>query len=187
MNVFGWFKKKPTVPPITDALYATMVGCGSAMLCQVNVALGKAGEARPIGDAIGMGASFLVGCYAYGFIDGSTKTSGALQARVNGDERMMFYGHEALVRSALEGAFGKGFESKAARITEAVFAAKPWNHPKLLEAGGRDGVAFATTDAKRLQHMIAGKDTPPTTFAPTRLIDVLSDFAAQRRIEEPSQ
>jgi hypothetical protein len=22
MNVFGWFKKTPTVPPITDALYA---------------------------------------------------------------------------------------------------------------------------------------------------------------------
>jgi hypothetical protein len=176
--MFGWFKKKPTVPPITHALYATKVGCAAVMKCQVNVALGKDGS-TPIGDTIGMGASFLVGCYAYGFIDGATQTSGALQAWVNGDERMMFYGQEALVRSALEGAFGKGFEDKASRITEAVFAAKPWNHPKLLEAGGRDGMEFATTDCLRLQHEIAGRDTPPTTFAPTRLIDVLKDFAAR--------
>jgi hypothetical protein len=177
--MFGLFKKKPMVPPITDALYATMVGCAATMRCQVSFAVGGDASSAPIGDAIGMGASFLVGCYAYGFIDGATQTSGALQAWVNGDERMMFYGHEALVRSALEGAFGKGFEDKASRITEAVFIAKPWNHPKLLEAGGRDGMAFATTDAMRLQHMIAGKDTQPTTFAPTQLIDVLNDFAAR--------
>jgi hypothetical protein len=157
------------------------------MQCQVGIALGKDG-CSPIG------------CYAYGYIDGATQTSGAPQTWVNGDERMMFYGHEALVRSALEGAFGKGFESKAARITEAVFIAKPWNHPKLIEAGGRDGVDFATTDAMRLQHMIAGKDTPPTTFAPTRnrrrgphsrsgsvgKLSAVSLAASARRDREPS-
>jgi hypothetical protein len=179
MNVFGWFKKKPTVPPITDALYATMVGCGSATLCQVNVALGKAGESRPIGDSIGMGAALLVGFYCYGFIDGATQTSGALQAWANGSEYLMFVGTKEMLRHALEGAFGEGFEDKADRITEAVFIAKPWNHRTLIEAGGRDGMDFATTDALRLQHTIAGRDAPPTTFAPTRLIDVLNDFSAR--------
>jgi hypothetical protein len=176
--MFGWFKKKPMVPPITDALYATKVGCAAVMQCQVGVALGKDG-CSPIGNSIGMGASALVGFYAYGFIDGATQTSGALQAWANGDERLMFHGMEAMVRSALAGAFGKGFEDKAARITDAVFTATPWKYPKLIEAGGKDGMDFATEDALRLQHMIRGEDTPPTSFAPTRLIDVLKDLAAQ--------
>jgi hypothetical protein len=101
--MFGWFKKKPVVPPITDALYAIKVGCGAVMQCQVSFALGKDGSA-PIGDGLGMGASALVGFYAYGFVDGATQSSGALQAWANGDEYLMLHCMKALVQQSLEGA-----------------------------------------------------------------------------------
>jgi hypothetical protein len=58
-----------------------------------------------------------------------------------------------------------------------VFTATPWKYPKLIEAGGKDGMDFAAKDFIRLQHSLRGQDTSPTSFASTRLIDVLKDFA----------
>jgi hypothetical protein len=84
---------------------------------------------------------------------------------------------KAVVRQSLEGAFGRGFEDKVSRITEAVFTATPWKYPKFIEAGGKDGMDFAAEDFLRLQHSLRGQDTSPTSFAPTRLMDVLKDFA----------
>jgi hypothetical protein len=104
--MLGWFKKRPAVPPITDALNAIKIGCAAAMQCQVSLVLGKS-RSEPIGDDLGMGAGALVGFYAYGFIDGATQSSGALQAWANGNEEMMFCGMRALVQQSLEGPLEK--------------------------------------------------------------------------------